>query len=80
MMLGRPTPADPEIASVLFEQHMNDFWASGIPDQKGLGRIRLDSLHCVVAIPAMRADGQLIRSSFAWALNFTTAFRRPLRS
>jgi len=57
-MLERPTPADPEIASALFSKHLGDFWATGIPDRKGLGRIQLDCLHSVIAVPAVSANDQ----------------------
>ena len=56
-MLGRPTPADPEIAAATFEDDLTALWASGRPEKLGWGLRRPDSLDAVVELPATRADG-----------------------
>ena len=58
-MLGRPTPADPEIAAATFEDHLGALWASGRPEKLGWGLRRLDPLSAVVELPAKRADGTI---------------------
>jgi len=56
-MLARPSPVDPEIASLTLQRHIAELWATGRPETLGWKLTPVDSLHVVVAIPAMRSDG-----------------------
>lgn len=56
-MLARPSPVDPEMASLTFLRDIDELWGSGRPEKLGWTLTRIDSLHVVVTIPARRAGG-----------------------
>ncbi len=56
-MLGRPIPADPEIAALTFQRDLDTLWASRRPDRDGWRLMRLDPLRVVVTLPGIRTDG-----------------------
>ena len=58
MPVNHPSLADAEIASATFRLHLDQLWAAGRPSRLGWGRIDLDPLHTIVALPAERSDGQ----------------------
>lgn len=55
-MLARPTPVDPEIASLTLQRHVSDLWATGRPDARGWNLTPLDPLHIIIGMTAVRAD------------------------
>jgi hypothetical protein len=54
--VNRPDPIDAEIAAVTFDAHLTQFFATGRGAEVGWERIDQDALHCVVRVPATRAD------------------------
>lgn len=58
MPVNHPALADPEIASATFREHLDRLWVSGRPARLGWGRIDIDDLHSVVALPGIRPDGK----------------------
>ena len=56
-MLGRPSPVDPEIASITFQRHIAELWATGRPEKLGWKLMPIDPLRIVVTMPAIRSDG-----------------------
>ncbi|MDQ6797220.1 MAG: hypothetical protein M3011_04190 [Actinomycetota bacterium] len=50
-------PADPGIAAVTFDSHLETYWTNSGRDAKGWSRTQIDALHTVVTIPAPRPDG-----------------------
>jgi hypothetical protein len=52
-----PTPADPEIASATFIEHLDRLWATGRPERAGWLRWPWDPLHAIVRLPARRDCG-----------------------
>lgn len=56
-MLGRPTPADPEVAALTFARHLDDLWRKGRPDRLGWKRIQLTPLTTIVILPARFRKG-----------------------
>jgi hypothetical protein len=57
-----PTPADPEIAAVVFGEHIDRLWATCRPLQLSWERMVLappDPLHAVFKLPAKRPSGEI---------------------
>ncbi len=57
MPVNHPTRSDPQIAAATFRQHLDDFWLTGRPTSKGWGRIELDEMQTVIALPGIKSDG-----------------------
>ncbi len=53
-MLPHPTPTDPEVAAITFHNHLDELWATNRPTQAGWGRIDLDPLNSIIALPGTR--------------------------
>jgi hypothetical protein len=64
MTSEQPAPVDPEIAAITIGRHLDDLWATPTPSRRGWGRLALDSLRHVVALPA-RATGGATAHYFA---------------
>lgn len=58
MPVNHPSKADPEIANATFRLHLDQLWATGRPLQLGWGRIDVDNLHTVVAMPGTPPEGK----------------------
>lgn len=56
-MLGAPAPADPESAAALLGDHLKRYWSSRRPGELGITVAKLDALHVIAQLPALRADG-----------------------
>jgi len=56
-MLARPSLVDPEIASLTFQRHITELWATGRPETLGWTLTPIDELHVVVTMPAIRPGG-----------------------
>ncbi len=54
-MLGLPVPVDREIAAATLKAHLDALWASGRPERARWGRIPIDDLHVVIAMPSTRS-------------------------
>jgi hypothetical protein len=58
-VIQRPALADPEVAAMLFKEHLDDLWSGGRPEKLGWRRTPVDALHEVVVLPAKRPDGTI---------------------
>jgi hypothetical protein len=53
------TEVDPEVAAAAFAADLAAYWRGGLPERRGLTRVRLDSLREVIKIPGRLADGRI---------------------
>lgn len=56
-MLGYPERADPEIAAATFWDHLDALWGGPAPTELGLTREKVDDLHSLIGLTAVRNTG-----------------------
>jgi hypothetical protein len=57
-LLLRPIQADPDVATALFQEHLDDLWTTDVPGALQLSRQRVDSRHELIGLTAVRTTAR----------------------